>query len=108
MRAIRRQRPHSLKKGALTGPVIGAALAVVVIVLPAGDCTDCEDVAGMKALLAAISIGAGAGIDCAVGAAPPGKEVLVYQAPSSPSASRISIAPILTPKRQGVAERVVL
>ena len=104
--AITWQRPHSLKKGALTGLVIGAAVAVVVIALPAGDCTDCEDVAGAKALLAAISIGAGAGIGCAVGAATPGKEVLVYRAPSSPSAGRISIAPILTPRRQGVAIRV--
>jgi hypothetical protein len=52
---------------------------------------------------AGIGAGAGVGIDALI----PGKKVVVYRAASGAAAAQISVAPILTPKRQGVAVRVV-
>ncbi len=50
-----------------------------------------------------VGAAAGIGIDALI----PGRKVLVYSAPGAPAATRRSVVPILSPRRQGIAVRVV-
>jgi hypothetical protein len=99
------QKPDSLVNGALIGLAVGAGAGIGILVYATQDPGD-----GSAGIAFAIVAGLGgvfAGIGTLIDAAIPAKTVLVYRAPSSPSAGRISIVPILTPRRQGVAVRVV-
>jgi len=94
---------NGLRKGLFIGLGVGAALGVVGVAATEQGVN--KGLVWAATFLIGGGIGAGAG--AAFDAMNPGKKVLVYRAPSAPSAARISIAPILTPRRQGVAVRVV-
>ncbi len=115
---IVRQRHDSLKNGLFIG--LGVGLGTAGILMAAGsagpekcpvmynvDCTPAEwSTSGVLAALGffgGVGAAAGIGIDALI----PGRKVLVYTAPGAPAAARLSIAPILSPKRQGVAVCVV-
>jgi hypothetical protein len=104
VRARTWQKPDSLVNGLLIGLCVGAGVGFVMGWGIAEDDANEALVGTVFGLVGAgIGVGAGVGIDALI----PGKKILVYRAPSSPSAARISIAPILLPTRQGVAVRVV-
>ncbi len=114
---IVRQRPDSLKNGLFIG--LGVGLGTAGILMAAGSagpekcpamykayCTPAEwSTSGVLAALGffgGVGAAAGIGIDALI----PGRKVLVYSAPRAPAAARVSVAPILSPQRQGVAVRV--
>ncbi len=104
VRTLQWQEHDSLINGMLIGLCVGAGVGFVMGLGIAEDDANQALVGTVFGLVGAgIGVGAGVGIDASI----PGKKVLVYRAPSSPSAGRISIAPILTPRRQGFAVRVV-
>jgi len=101
---ITRRRPDSLGNGALIGLAVGAGLATVgVAALCAGD-ESCD--AGGAILVVGLYGGIGAGIGVGIDALTPGKKVLVYSAPSASSAARISVSPLVSPGRGGLAVSV--
>ncbi len=115
---IVRQRPDSLKNGLFIG--LGVGLGTAGILMAAGSagpeqcpvmykaaCTPAEwSASGVLAALGffgGVGAAAGIGIDALI----PGRKVLVYAAPGAPAAARVIVSPILSPKRQGIAVRVV-
>jgi hypothetical protein len=98
------QKSDSLGNGALIGLAIGAG-SIAVLSAVVDDC-ESDNCAAVVALAIGIGGGIGAGAGLLIDAAIPAKTVLIYRAPSSPSTGRISIVPILTPRRQGVVIRV--
>jgi len=50
--------------------------------------------------------GVGAGIGTLIDAGTPGKKVLVYRAPAASPAARVSVLPLVSPRRQGLAVSV--
>ena len=51
-----------------------------------------------------LSLGAvGASIGAVIGAAIPGKEVVVYRAPGTSGGAHLLLAPVITPRTKGVA-----
>ena len=96
---ITQRQGHKIGKGALWGLVAGGAASVFPAV-SAGTCheEDCQ----MVAILIPVFLGAGAGIGALVGAAMPGKELVVYRAPATGTAVRFSFAPVITAHARGV------
>ena len=101
MSMIKRRQRDSLANGALIGLAVGAGLGYVLLG------TACEDRSCQSWALVFLGGAAGVGIGAGVDAQIPGKKLLIYRAASSPAAARITISPFLTPRRQGVAVRVV-
>jgi hypothetical protein len=97
---ITQHRGRKAGKGALWGLVAGGVASVFPAV-SAGTCD--EDDCQIVAILIPIFLGAGAGIGALVGAAMPGKELVVYRAPATGTAVRFSFAPVMTPRTKGVA-----
>jgi hypothetical protein len=100
VKTIRWQQPDSLKNGALIGLGVGVGFALVMSAGCGSDYAACA--LGTGLIFGGIGTAIGVGVD----ALTPGKNVLVYSAASQSPAARVSIAPILTPKRQGVMVRV--
>jgi hypothetical protein len=98
---IHERRPDSLKNGALIGLGVGGGLTLGLCL--AG--SESED-AGWCALAAGIYGGAGAAIGVGIDALIPGRKIVAYRAPGSSGAARqarLSIAPVISPRAQGVA-----
>jgi hypothetical protein len=103
VRSVAIREHDSLQNGALIGLVAGIVAGGV---LAASICNEdgCEGggvVVGV-ALYGAMGAGIGAGID----ALTPGRKVVVYRAQSGERGPTVSISPVLTPRRQGLAASV--
>ena len=100
---IRLRQGDSLGNGALIGLAVGGGLTLAFC-LPN---TNGDD-KGYCYLGALFYAGVGAGIGVGIDALIPGKKLVAYRAPGTPSSSesrhaRVSIAPVVTPRAKGVA-----
>jgi|APFre7841882724_1041349.scaffolds.fasta_scaffold109191_1 hypothetical protein len=97
VRTIRIQQSDSLTNGTLIGLAVGAVAGALVMVP--------EYEGDNGPVIAVVWLGAlsGAGVGALIDAARGGKKVLTYQAPGALSSSRLSIAPVITPRTKGVA-----
>ena len=87
-------------KGALAGLAFGAMGGAVVML---GSCGDCGEYAAPFAMAGAMLFGGiGAGVGAAVGAGRTHEQVL-YRAPAAATASRFSVAPIISNRGTGAA-----
>ncbi len=99
IRAVREREADSIWNGAIIGGSAGALLGTGL-----GDFSgswDWGDAAVGAVMIGGIGAAIGIGIDALI----PGKKVVVYRAPApggSPSA-RLSVAPFVTPRAEGVA-----
>ncbi len=103
VRSVAVREHDSLRNGALVGLVAGVLAGGV---LAASICREdgCEGggvVLGV-ALYGAMGAGIGAGID----ALTPGRKVVIYRAQPGDRSPTVSISPVLTPRRQGLAVSV--
>jgi hypothetical protein len=101
VRLIHERRPDSLANGALIGLGVGASVGWALACI--GDPADAECVALGSLFFGGIGAGIGVGIDALI----PAKKRTVYQVATSSSAARLTIAPVITPRRKCVALRVV-
>jgi len=95
---VRERRRDSLKNGAIIGAIPGAIFGLFV----GGFASE----TGTGAALGAVVVGAlGAAVGVGIDALIPGKKVVAYWAPRStgPAPSRVSLAPVVTPRAKGVA-----
>ena len=104
---IRLRPKDSLKNGVLLGAVIGLALGVASCAANS-QCIDDEGGPGVTAALGLMGAAAGAGLGAGVDAAVKGPKLVVYRAAGTAghAATRVSIGPVLTPRRGGVAVSV--
>ena len=102
---IQSQQPDSLANGALIGLAVGAALATAGLIY--GEVTD-PGYTSAGAVVGTVAVlgGVGAGIGTLIDAGTPGKKVLVYRAPAASPAARVSVLPLVSPRRQGLAVSV--
>jgi hypothetical protein len=99
VRVIQERRPDSVKNGALIG--MGAGMAVGIVSMLTLDFEGCTF--GCVAAVLGYFGGIGAGVGALVDAMIPGKKQAVYRAPGSLPSARLSLAPLITPARKGVA-----
>jgi hypothetical protein len=101
---IRLQPKDSLKNGVLLGAVIGAALGVASCAANS-ECIEDEGGPGVSMALGILGAAAGAGIGAGIDAAVKGPKLVVYRAPGTAGQAppSVSIGPVLTPRRGGVA-----
>jgi hypothetical protein len=98
--AISWRAPDPLRNGALIGMGIGAGS---VGILALTDCSGCGPyVLGAMAVYGGIGAAIGTGID----AITPGKKVRVYKGAGDKPAAALSLAPILSARRKGLAATV--
>jgi hypothetical protein len=100
--SIRERQQDSLKNGALIGFGVGGGLALVACLSSAEGSDDAGWCAGLGVgFYGAVGAGLGVGIDALV----PGKKRVAYRAPGTAGAAqaRVSVAPVMTPRRKGVA-----
>lgn len=99
---IRVQQSDSLANGALIGIIGGGVLGGLVLygcLVTSGQAGTC---AGTAAVNGAIVAAIGVGIDAAI----KGPKLVVYRAPGASGSARLSLAPVITPARKGVAVSV--
>ena len=101
VRLIQERRPDSLANGALIGLGVGALVGFALACV--GEPGDADCVVPGSLVFAGIGAGIGVGIDALI----PAKKRTVYQGATSSSAARLTIAPVITPRRKGVALRAV-
>jgi len=94
------RRPDPLRNGALIGMGVAVGLVGLAAAADNGECSDCGGVYVAAALLYA---GMGAGIGVGIDALFPGKKIPVYKSAGGNPAARVSLSPILTRGRQGIA-----
>lgn len=99
---IRTQRKDPLWNGALWGALAGAVTGAASCLLNP-ECSGDEGAAAVSVGLAGVGAAAGAGIGAGVDAAIRGPKLLVYAAPAARGGSRLSVAPLVTPRMKGVA-----
>jgi hypothetical protein len=99
LRTIRWRRPDTMRNGALIGFGVGAGLGALGMMSLCGEGGGCVPGVALGALLYG---GLGAAIGVGFDALVPGKMILVYQPAGTPGA-RLSVSPVLTPHRRGVA-----
>jgi len=99
--AIRERRPDSLKNGALIGLGVGGGLALVACFSFAEGSDDGGWCAAVVGFYGGVGAGLGVGIDALI----PGQKRVAYRAPGAPgvASSRLSFAPVITPRHKGVA-----
>ena len=102
VRVIQERRPDSVKNGALIG--MGAGMAVGIVSMLTLDFEGCTF--GCVAAVLGYSGGIGAGVGALVDAMIPGNKQAVYRAPGSQPTVRLSLAPLITRARKGVAVSV--
>jgi hypothetical protein len=106
--SISRRGHRPIGKGAIWGLAVGGGLGVAVMLTPNDGCTyramngSCADVDLRSATAVFVTV-LGAGIGTVVGALIPPRMKEVYRAPGAP---RVSLAPIVSRSRQGVAVRL--
>jgi hypothetical protein len=104
--ATLRWREHdSLANGAVIGFGVGAGFALFAV---AASChhTYYYESCGGEALAAGLVYGAiGVGLGVAIDAMTPGKKILVYSRPVGSASARLSVAPLVSPSRQGIVVR---
>ena len=83
--------------------VFGVAGAVFASAAVSEDPSSCGN--ACVATVVGVWAGIGAGFGALMGAMVPGKEIVVYRAPSLAGAprGRLSVAPLITPRAKGVA-----
>ncbi len=103
VRSVAVREHDSLRNGALIGLVAGvlAGGALAASICSEDGCGGGGVVVGV-ALYGAMGAGIGAGID----ALTPGRKVVIYRAQSGERAPTVSLSPVLTPRRQGLAVSV--
>ena len=108
VRLIVERKPRPIGRGALWGLGIGAAAGVASGVAVWASCHEGDDCAGAILVLGGLFGGWGAGTGAVIGALIPGKTLVLYRAPGTAGASsaRLSLAPVITPARMGVAVSV--
>ena len=96
---IRLRERDTLRSGALIGLGVGALIGVGLCA--AAEASAASDYAWCAAGFGSIGTGIGVGID----ALTPGKKIVAYRAPgaAAPSAARLTIAPVVTPRAKGLA-----
>ena len=101
--ALRNGQP--IRTGALYGLIGGAAAGVILGALGFPVCDSCPEWSNAQyALVMGLGLGAvGAGLGAVIGSARPAKEVVVYRAPGVSGSARLSLAPLITPRRKGIA-----
>jgi len=99
VRLITERKGRHAGKGALCG--LGAGVAFGFVWGAASGSEDCPG-ASCALLGAGIFGGIGAAAGAAIGAAFPGKEMVVYRAPGASGSARLSLAPVITPRTKGV------
>ena len=99
--SIQLQTKDSLKNGMLWGGLAGFVGGALSCALNP-QCAEDEVGAGMSVMLGVLGAAAGAGIGAGIDAAIKGGKLVVYQASSGGAARRLSLAPIVTARRQGV------
>ena len=100
--AIRVQPKDSLKNGVLWGVLIGFVGGALSCGLNP-ECAGDEAGAGIAAGLGIIGAAAGAGIGAWIDSAIKGPKLVVYRAPGASDGTRLSLAPVITPRTKGVA-----
>ena len=104
VRLVAQRQGHPIGKGALYGLIVGAAAGVVLGALWVTEWDRSDWSTGDNALATGLALGAvGSGLGAVIGAARPGKEVVVYRAPGASGSARLSLAPVITPRTKGVA-----
>jgi hypothetical protein len=105
VRLVAQRQGRPIGKGALYGLIVGAAAGVVLGATGVTDCESCSNwSSGKNALTTGLALGAvGAGLGAVIGAASPGKEVVVYRARGVSGGARLSLTPVLTLGTKGVA-----
>jgi len=108
VRLIVERKPRPIGRGALWGLGIGAAAGLALGVAVVAGCDGDDDCAGAILVLGGLFGGWGAGTGAVIGALIPGKTLVLYRAPGTAGASsaRLSLAPVITPARKGVAVSV--
>jgi hypothetical protein len=100
VRVVKERERDSLKNGALIGLAVGAGIgSTFAALICSGDGCDAGGVLLGVGLYGAIGAGIGTGIDAAI----PGRKRVVYRAAGAMSAPRVSLAPVVTPRRKGLA-----
>jgi hypothetical protein len=99
VRLVQHRERDSLKNGTLSGLGIGVGLLAVLIAVQ--DFPEGVPVGAFASVLGIFG-GVGAGLGALIDAALPGKKAVVYRAGSASPPAHLSLAPILTPRRQGV------
>ena len=102
VRLITERKPGPIGRGALYGLIAGAAGGAILGASasggPGGECNrNCSPI------LAGVFGGLGAGVGAIIGAVIPGQTLVVYRAPGAPLSTRVSLAPVITPRTKGVA-----
>ena len=100
---IRLQPKDPLRNGVLWGALAGAATGALSCLLNPQCGGDDEIAAAVTLGLAGVGAAAGAAIGAGVDAAVKGPKLIVYAAPAARGGSRLSIAPMITPRTKGVA-----
>ena len=101
--SIRLQPKDPLRNGVLWGAVAGAATGALSCLLNPQCGGDDEIAAAVSLGLAGVGAAAGAGIGAGVDAAVKGPKLIVYAAPAARGGSRLTVAPMFTPRAKGVA-----
>ena len=99
--AIRERQRDSLKNGALIGLGVGGGLALVACLSFAEGSGDSGWCAAVLGVYGAVGAGIGVGIDALI----PGQKRVAYRAPGATGSAqtRLSVAPVITPRAKGVA-----
>ena len=102
VRLITERKSSPIGRGALYGLLAGAAGGAILGASAAGGSGgECNDNCG--AILAGVFGGLGAGVGAIIGAVIPGQTLVVYRAPGAPPPTRLSLAPLISPRTKGVA-----
>jgi len=102
VRLITERKSGPIGRGALYGLLAGASGGAILGASAAGGSGgECNDNCG--AILAGIFGVMGAGVGAVIGAVIPGQTLVVYRAPGAPPPTRLSLAPLISPRTKGVA-----
>jgi hypothetical protein len=102
VRMVQERAHDSLKDGALIGLASGLTLGAIA----AADCAggDCEfSPAAVFAMVGGVYGGLGAAVGAGIDALIPGKKRVVYRAPDGTAGTRVTLAPVVTPRAKGIA-----
>ena len=100
VRLVENRRHDSLANGTLVGLGVGFGVGAG---LTYAACSGDECSWGGAAALVLLVTGAGAGVGAGVDAAMPGRRQVVYRAGGAGVSTRLSLAPVITPRTKGVA-----